>query len=338
MNKSAPNTSDFPGISIRILGIGEITTTIEVKGKHWGKLHPTEKRMMRLAYKRMPAFDDKETMDHYLKIHNDYQDLLEELGIGVPWHDNLIKRRGDGRWVVYNRQERFGNRKVACLMIREMDEAGCMDVFKLLLDKMGLFFTHNDRHPEKTIGFDAQISNWVFTDYDPEQKRIRPDEPVVYIDTSTPLMRIDGVEQLDTELFLRAIPAVGRAFVRRFFLAEVVDRYYRPRDVILDLIASFITHGRPDLVPALVAEANRFMAASEFARHEKPFTEKQIKAYNREDVMIWHIFRTFKRIDRFIGEAFLKKKYEQRLPKGSPKKWENLVGAGGMGLVPEEEE
>jgi len=327
-----------PGISIHILGIGEITTTIEVKGKHWGKLHPTQKRMMKLAYKRMPAFDSKDAMEHYVRIHNEYQDLLEELGIAMPWHDNLTKQRADGRWVVYNRQERFSNRKVACLMTRETDKEGCMGIFRLLLDKMGLFFTHNREHPEKMIGFDAQISNWVFTDYDPEQKRVRPDEPVVYIDTSTPLLRYDGEEQLDTELFLRALPAPGRAIVRRFFLQDIVDRYYIPREVILDLIASYITHGRPDTVPALIEEANRFMADSDFAKDAKPFTVKQIKAYNREDVMIWHFFRTLKRIDRFIGERFLGKTYEQRLPKGSPKKWQNLVGAGGMGLVPEDEE
>jgi len=335
MTHSLNNQTD--PLSIHILGIGEITTTIEVKGGHWGKLHPVEKRMMRLAYKRMPAFDEKDDVDHYVRIHNEYQDLLDLLGIPAPWHDNLVRQRPDGKWVVYNRQERFPSNQVACLIIQDKKHNEGMNVFRMLLGKMERLFQHNLDNPDKLIGFDAQISNWILPEYDPANPRVKPDEPVLYIDTSTPLARYHGQEQLDTELFLQSIPALFRPVVRMAFLQQVLDRYYIPRDVILDLVASFITHKRPDLVPELVDEANRFMAESTFAGDAKPFTVKRIYAYNREDVMIWHFFRTLKRIDRWVSERLFKKTYEQRLPKGSPKKWKNLVGAGGMGLSPDDE-
>ena len=327
-------------LSINILGIGEITTTIEVKGEHWGKIHPQEKRWMRLAYKRLPAFADKATVDHYLKAHNEYQDLLEAIGIPVPWHDNLVKQRPDGKWTVYNRQERFSSNLVACLIIRDAPDEVVLPLFQLVLDKLTLLFCHNRDHPEQLIGFDGQISNWILPQYKEgasDVSRDAFDKTILYIDTTTPLLRYDGLEQLDTELFLKSVPAVFRPVIRALMLHEVLDRYYRPRDVLLDLVASFITHHRPDLVPLLVAEANKFMAGSDAVPDSKPFTVKEITSYNRQDVMIWHFFRTLKRIDRYISERFFHRAYEQRLPAGSPKTWKNLVGAGGQGLTPEDE-
>jgi hypothetical protein len=323
-------------IAINILGIGEITTTIEVKGPHWGKVHPTEKRWMRLAYKRMPAFESREVMERYLTAHNAYQDLLEAIGIAVPWHDNLHQQRPDGKWVVYNRQERFPASQVACLMIRQAPEALNRELFQLVLAKLALLFAHNRKHPEQLIGFDGQISNWILPDYHEGASDVSRDSSILYIDSSTPLLRYDGAEQLDTELFLKSVPAIFRPVIRAFMLQEILDRYYRPRDVVLDLVASYITHHRPDLVPALVEEANRFLAGA--VPQAKPLTVKEITAYNRQDVMIWQFFRTLKRIDRYISERFLGKTYEQRLPSGSPKTWKNLVGAGGQGLSVEENE
>ncbi len=320
-------------LRVHILGIGEITTTIEIKGGNWGKIHPTEKRWMKLAYKRMPAFDDKKAADDYVSAHEKYQEILEELGIQTPWHDNLLRRRDDGKWVVYNRQERLETKKVACLVVHDLDLEGNLSLFRQLLKKLEPMFLHNPSRPDLQVGFDAQLPNWVLTGYDPEAREIGDNEPMVYIDTSTPLLRVDGRELLDTELFLRAIPAAFRPIIRLVALGHVVNRYYEPREVILDLVASYITHRRPDLVAPMVEEANRFMAESSFAKDAEPFTEKKISAYNGQDVAIWHAFRTLKRVDRYLGERFLGKTYEQRLPHGSPKKWKNLVGAGGMGLV-----
>ena len=323
-------------LSIHILGIGEITTTIEVRGPHWGKLHPEEKRWMKLAYKRMPPFPSGSEARRYVKIHEKYQEILNSLGIDTPWHDNLVKKRDDGKWIVYNRQERLPTRQVACLVIHDLDHDGCMELFRLLLDKMEPVFIHNRDHPENLIGFDGQIPNWILTDYDPEKPKIRRDMPVVYIDTSTPLIRYNEEEQLDPELFLKSIPSIFRPIVRHLFLQEVLDRYYIPREVIKDLIASFITHRRPDMVPALVKTTNDYLRAKDFGKEAEPFTVKEIESYNREDVFIWHFFRTLKRIDRWVGEKLLGKTYEQRLPKGPPSQWENLVGAGGKGLTKED--
>ncbi len=345
MNPSSKDMPETKPLAIHILGIGEITTTIEVKGRHWGKIHPTQKRMMKLAYKRMPAFATREAMDHYIKIHLEYQVLLKSLGIPAPWHDNLTRQRQDQKWVVYNRQERFPANTVACLIIQDQTNDDAINLFNTLLLKMEKLFQHNLDHPKQLIGLDAQISNWILPDYgsddcgdDDGGSAVRRDNQLIlYIDTSTPMLRYDGLEQLDTELFLQSIPALFRPIVRHGFLQQVLDRYYIPREIILDLVASYITHHRPDLVPAIVDAANHFLKNSPSTKDAKPFTIKQIQAYNREDVMIWHFFRTLKRIDRYVSETLLGKTYEQRLPHGPPKTWKNLVGAGGQGLSKDDE-
>jgi len=324
-----------PGLRIHILGIGEITTTIEVEGPHWHKIHPVEKRRMRLAYKRMPAFDTRAAADAYMAAHERYQVLLGGFGIQPPWHDNLIRQRADGRWVVYNRQERFHNRLVACLVIHDLSTEGCIALFDRVLAALGPLFRHNLAGGEITFGMDAQIPNWVLTDYVPGRPETALSSGMAYIDTSTPLFRVKGVEQLDTNLFLKSVPLLVRPLLKYTLLPGIVQRYYQPREVTLDLIASYITHGRPDVAPELTDRANEFLRGLGVVA--KPITPKEVTSYNNQDVVIWNLFRSLKRVDRFFTERVFGKKYEQRLPPGSPSRWENLVGVGGMGLTPEDE-
>lgn len=324
-----------PGIKIKILGIGEITTTIEVEGPHWYKIHPTEKRRMRLAYKRMPAFDTWIEADSYMFAHQRYQELLGSVGIAVPWHDNLVRQRADGRWVVYNRQERYVNRQVACLVIRELSREDNIRLFERLLAAMRPLFVHNLSSHQTQIGFDGQIPNWVLTAYDPDQPETAFTSPLVYIDTSTPLYRIDGAEQMNMAIFLKSVPLIFRPLLRYTLLPGIVQRYYEPREVVLDLAASYITHGRPDVAGELTELANGYLKG--LGADFKPLTPELVRNYNSQDVLIWKFFRSLKRVDRFLTEKVFKRRYEQRLPPGSPSTWENLVGAGGQGLTPEEE-
>ena len=50
---------------------------------------------------------------------------------------------------------------------------------------------------------------------------------------------MDGVEQLDPELFLRSAPSFLVWLLRLLFLKDVVDRYYDFHLVAVDLIANF---------------------------------------------------------------------------------------------------
>ena len=80
------------------------------------------------------------------------------------------------------------------------------------------------------------------------------------MDTSTPLFRVDGVEQLDPELFLRSAPSFMVWIIRLLFLEDVMTRYYDFRRVAMDLIANFYKEQRPELIPDLIETANEFFA------------------------------------------------------------------------------
>lgn len=325
-------------LQVKILGIGEITTTIELRGEGAPRRRkPEDKSWVGLAIKKAPSFPDQAGAGKYRELCSEYENFLSQnLEIRTPYAEHRLMPGKGGRWLVYNLQERLPAESIACLIIQVADPENIERIFIRLLAEMRKIFVWNRSHPEYRIGFDGQIPNWSFVRFGPEHPVIEKNEPLLYLDTTTPLIRRNGAEQLDTEIFIKSIPIFLRPIVRRTLLKEVLDRYYRPRDVILDLLASLITHHRPDLAPGMVDLTNQWLQENLSELELQPYTVKEIVSYNRQDVLIWKFFRQMKRMDRLITEKILGKTYEQRLPKGSPDKWENLVGAGGKGLtVPE---
>lgn len=76
------------------------------------------------------------------------------------------------------------------------------------------------------VALDGQISNRAFAGFDPANitsiDRVEP----VYIDTNTPLLRFNGTEQLNPELFLRSAPYFLVWIIRWLFLQDLLNRYY----------------------------------------------------------------------------------------------------------------
>ncbi len=325
-------------LRVKILGIGEITTTIELQGPGAPRRRkPEDQTWVGLAIKKAPGFPDRESAGKYSSLCYEYEDFLSRnLGIKTPYAEHRLIAEKDGRWLVYNFQERLPGESIACLIIQVADLETIEEIFSRLLSEMKKLFLWNRSHPEYLIGFDGQIPNWSFPRFGPGHPALDKDEPLFYLDTTTPLIRRDGKEQLDTEIFIKSIPLFLRPIIRRTLLKEVLDRYYRPRDVILDLLASLLTHHRPDLLAGMVELVNQWLEQNLSELPLKPYTAKEIVGYNRQDVWIWKFFRQMKRVDRLITEKIMGKTYGQRLPKGSPDQWENLVGAGGKGLtIPE---
>jgi hypothetical protein len=133
------------------------------------------------------------------------------------------------------------------------------------------------------------------------------------MDTSTPLYRIDGAEQLDPELFLRSAPSFLRWVLRLFFLDDVVNRYYDFRLVVIDLLGNLHKEGAAEMIPALVAAANRFLAEQMPDMALQPITEKEVDDYYREDAFIWRLYLGMRRLDRWLHRA-MEKHYPYILP------------------------
>jgi hypothetical protein len=161
----------------------------------------------------------------------------------------------------------------------------------------------NDSHrPALELAIDGQLSNWV-----------RPDgqrhTALYYIDTSTPFFRINGVEQLDPELFLKSAPFFLRWILRLFFLQDVINRYYDQRQVFIDLAANLYKEQRPDLVPLVIDVINRHQTSG-----QAPLTVDEVQKYYRGDRLIWRLFLFFRRIDRWLTTQLLRRRYEFILP------------------------
>jgi hypothetical protein len=121
------------------------------------------------------------------------------------------------------------------------------------------------------------------------------------------------VEQIQGELFLRSAPSFLAWILRRFFLEDVIARYYDFHRVLVDFIANFYKEQRGELVPKLVEEANAFLAEEASALDVAPITLKEVQDYYREDAFIWRFYQAARRLDRWLHTT-LHKPYPYILP------------------------
>lgn len=171
----------------------------------------------------------------------------------------------------------------------------------------------NGRQAEVQVAIDGQISNWAVA---PEGNGQPPlsEAGLWYLDTGTPLFRVAGVEQLDTEIFLRSAPSFLVWILRLFFLQDVVNRYYDLRRGVLDLAANFYKEQRAEFIPVVLETANRFFAQEAAALDLAPISDREVAAYYREDAFIWGLYLCVRKMDRFLRSRLLWGHYPYLLP------------------------
>ena len=301
LDPAHPEQSKIPA---RVLGYGEISTIFEIQSDS----------VKNLACKRLPIFQTRDEVERYEQIYRDYNEILEKkTGINVPDYGFAWFTTDAGRIIAFDVQQKLpsasiGNRAIALLNTEDI-----RTLFMLVLHELYKLWLFNAAHPKEALGIDGQISNWAIAGFDPE-KGIENGAKLLYFDTSTPLMKKDGVEQLDPELFLRSAPSFMLWLIRWLFLEGVMTRYYDARLVTIDLIANFYKEQRPELVPDLVKAANEFFAGEGASLSIKPLTEKEIESYYKEDAMIWIVFLALRRFDRWLHKYILHKPYAYILP------------------------
>ncbi len=300
LNPQSPETSLIPAL---IIGYGEMSTifAINVPGQE------------SFAYKRLPIFRTMDEMDSYDKTFQEYNTRLGDVGLNIPAFASIQVKPREGNMVIYNVQARLDSRSIGNRLIHILPEKGVITLFRLTLAELNKVFTFNESGTEIKFGIDGQISNWAVADYR-EDLKIGPDTKLYYIDTSTPLMQINGIEQLNPELFLRSAPSFLLWVIRLFFLEGVMTRYYDFRKVVIDLIANFYKEQLPEFIPALITAANDFFAAERKKFNIAPITPKEVADYYKEDAMIWRLYLALRKIDRFLHLRILRKPYVYILP------------------------
>lgn len=293
-------------VPCHIMGYGEISTVFELK---------TE-QMEGVAFKRMSIFETQAELDKYIQAYIEYNQLLEEqVGINLPEHGYAILHSPSGRPIFYIIQCKVPAYTLGNNAIHLLDRVGIHTLFERVLEELFKLWTYNTSQDKYKVSLDGQISNWVVCGFDPDQKQLTEDNPLQYIDTSTPLYQVDDVEQFDPELILRTTPSLLAVIIRMLFLEDVMTRYYDPRKVTVDLLANFYKEQRPDLVPELIMAANQFFEQRTSRElNFDPIEEKEIRAFYREDAFIWSFLSAARRTERFVSHKVMRQEYPYILP------------------------
>lgn len=291
-------------IPIKILGFGEISLVFEIIGD------PEQ-----LAYKRIPIFDNEKQVRRHIWAYNEYCRIIEkEIGLILPEHKVIWFLDDKEQIQFYSIQAKIDPESVGNKIIHHVSDDEVELLVLLVLRELKKVWTLNKENPDLEIGLDGQISNFVVMDYDLKNPTVIESSKLLYLDTSTPMLRKNGVEAMEAELFLNSTPSFLRFLIKAFFVQNVLDRYYNLRLVIIDLLANFFKEQMPELIPRLIKRVNQFLndEASEFAL--EPITLVEVQKYYKSDKMIWVIFQNARRIDRYIKTKLLKKTYDFYLP------------------------
>lgn len=208
-------------VKARVVGYGEMSTVLGFDEA--GHDH--------LVFKRMALFSTDDEVDEYENIYQLYNETLLDIGLRIPdW--GMLKVATEWGPVLYLLQAKLPPESVGHKLIHTASADKSLDLVVGILGELQRVFAQNGSISSAKgveIGFDAQISNWAVAE---------DGGAPWYFDTSTPLLRIDGDEQLDPELFLRICPQSMQWVIRRFLLQGVLDRYYVLRLVLTDLVAN----------------------------------------------------------------------------------------------------
>lgn len=302
LDPARPEQSRIPA---RVLGYGEISTIFEIQAAG----------ARDVACKRLPLFQSEAEIKHYEQIYHDYNETLQKrIGLNIPDYDFIYFTADAGKIIAFVLQQKLPSASVGNRAIHLLNTDDIRTLFMLVLGELSKVWNYNAANPKEALGIDGQISNWAVAGLDPEKPSVGPDSRLFYFDTSTPLMKKNGVEQLDPELFLRSAPSFMRWLIRWLFLEGVMTRYYEPRLVTIDLIANFYKEQQPEMVPVLIEAANGFFSTEGRNLSIAPLTEKEIRSYYKEDAMIWIVFLALRRFDRWLHRYILHKPYAYILP------------------------
>lgn len=305
LDPAFPDRSPVPP---EILGYGEISATFAIK------------EMPGIAFKRMPPFLQPGQVMAYRKVLEQYHDLLtRSCHIPVsPYRVFDLTNRHDEH-IVYVAQPRLSRQSIGNAILssgnaRDMERM----VSRVIRHLFELRRFNMENMPHLQVAIDGQISNWGFSGPDVDGGGVGTETgagmTVVYFDITTPLFRVDGVEQLDTEIFLKSCPSPLVWLVRWRFLDEVVSRYYDVRLVLTDLAANFYKEGRADLIDPALGLINEMIRKKEISEEIPVLTREEIDRYYKNDAFIWTVFLALRRMDRFVKTRIFSKRYNFILP------------------------
>ncbi|MEW5722256.1 MAG: DUF6206 family protein [Thermodesulfobacteriota bacterium] len=287
-----PQDLGASAVPAALLGYGEISAIFQI-----GQDRDT-------AYKRMPLFSGRPAAEAYEAMYHEYCGLLAEAGLNLPATGTVVVEVPGRPVTLYIAQRLLPQDRFAHRLIQARPPEEVRRLAGLILAEVGKVWRFcAARAPRLEIAIDGQLSNWVLAGEG------GPEQGLLFVDTSTPFIRKNGVHQLDPDLILKAAPGLLRGLLKRLFAAEVLDRYYDPHKNMTDLAANLHKEQRPDLVPLFLEVINRDLPPG-----IEPLTAKNVEDYYRQDKLIWTLFLGTRRMDRWVRTKVLGRRYEFILP------------------------
>ena len=274
-------------IKADLLGYGEISAIFKLEN-------------IPCALKRLPIFNSSAQAEEYLKLHDEYCEHLIKAGINLPTWKGYVVEVPNRPVSLYIAQEILLGEDFVHNAIGN-DKKKDLEIIEKSITEIEKVWKYNKTvgaDTEIEIAIDGQLSNWSILD-----------DTLLYIDTSTPLLRREGKEQMNPDLILQSAPGFLRWILKLFFVDDVLNRYYIPSQVYTDLVANLHKEQQPSLIPESVIIANKYLKDE-----NDRLTEKKIEKYYKEDKLIWTLFLAFRRFDRFLTTKILRKRYEFILP------------------------
>lgn len=111
----------------------------------------------------------------------------------------------------------------------------------------------------------------------------------------------------------------SKACISWAFLQEVLNRYRDLHLVTVNLIANFFKEGKAEFIPKMVETANELFITQMADFNIQPITEQGVTKYYKNNAFIWRFYLVARKIDRYITERILRKKYEFLLPESETK-------------------
>ncbi len=284
-------------VPVTVLGYGEISTVVAFP----------ESAVAGKAFKRLPLFSSKKEAADYCDLYLEYNRLLRAAGVETPESDGFVVK-GKNRFVAYLSQKQLPAETVGNKVIQTCRPEESLLLLRMVLTRMRELWEHNT--DTLRLGMDSQISNWSLTGYRPGAP-FQATSKLLYLDTSTPFIRKNGIEQMNPLLFLQSAPPIIRPVLRKFFLQDVMDRFYNFRLTAIDLTANLYKEQKPELIPLWIEVINK---ENDDLLQSQPITEKEVKKFYKEDKFIWELFLSVRRANRFVNTKMLGKRYEFTLP------------------------
>jgi hypothetical protein len=291
-------------IPIKILGYGEISLVFEIVDDPQS-----------LAYKRIPIFDNETQVKRHIWAFNEYNRLLiNEVGLNLPQFSTAWFKDEMGEIQFYCVQEKINPESTGNKVIHRVSKSEVETLVILAMQEMFKVWDYSKRNKIIDLGLDGQISNFAVMDYDSNHPEVRDDSKLCYLDTSTPMFRINGNEAMEAVLFLKSAPSFLRWLLKALFLEETVGRYYDWRKVTIDLVANFFKEQKSELIPGLIRLVNSFFKEEAKEFDIAPITIAEVQKYYKSDANMWEIFQSVRKFDRYLKTKVFRKKYNFYLP------------------------